>query len=434
MKKWFVLACAVALSWNTLPAQVEAAADIPVPEEDVAYDLDAISFAVPGSSQSRLDVFVQVSYENLAFVLKDDQYTASYEMTIAVHDSTQRLVSEKLWTENVKATSFDESVSPQAHSLSQRSFELAPGKYYINTILRDNETKIAKRLVREIRVPEFAHQQFALSDIMLVRKITTSGERRSIVPSVSPNVGNLTDGFYLFFEAYNEIKEDSIKFRSVVLDEKKEVKLTVDTVQWIAMGRNQVFVKMDNSQLPIGDYTVFVQPFLVKGDSLVTSTSLATTSRAFVIRWRGLPRGVNSLDVAVEQLSYIAKEKELDHIKEAKTPEEKQRRFIEFWKTKDTNPNTTRNEKMEEHYARVEYANKQFKHYVDGWRTDMGMVYIMFGSPNNVDRHPFDIDSKPYEVWSYYDINHQFIFIDETGFGDYRLTTPIWDIWQRRGN
>jgi GWxTD domain-containing protein len=107
---------------------------------------------------------------------------------------------------------------------------------------------------------------------------------------------------------------------------------------------------------------------------------------------------------------------------------------MEFWKARDPNPNTPRNEKMEEHYARVEFANKHFKHYLDGWRTDMGMVYIIFGPPNNVERHPFDIDAKPYEIWSYYELNHQFIFVDQTGFGDYRLTTPIWDVWQRPRN
>ena len=38
---------------------------------------------------------------------------------------------------------------------------------------------------------------------------------------------------------------------------------------------------------------------------------------------------------------------------------------------------------------------------------------------------------KPYEVWSYYDINQVFAFVDETGFGDYRLSTPLWEVWRR---
>lgn len=61
----------------------------------------------------------------------------------------------------------------------------------------------------------------------------------------------------------------------------------------------------------------------------------------------------------------------------------------------------------------------------------MGMVFILLGSPNNVERHPFDIDSKPYEVWSYYDYNRQVVFLDETGFGDYKLLSNIYDLLQR---
>jgi hypothetical protein len=70
---------------------------------------------------------------------------------------------------------------------------------------------------------------------------------------------------------------------------------------------------------------------------------------------------------------------------------------------------------------------------MEGWRSDRGMVYITLGPPNNIDRHPFDYDAKPYEIWEYYDMNQQFIFVDETGFGDYRLTTPMYgDMYRYR--
>jgi hypothetical protein len=61
----------------------------------------------------------------------------------------------------------------------------------------------------------------------------------------------------------------------------------------------------------------------------------------------------------------------------------------------------------------------------------MGMVFIILGAPSSVDRHPFEIDSKPYEIWYYYDFDRQIVFVDESGFGNYRLVTPIWDLVQR---
>jgi len=415
-------------------AQVELAQSTKK-EEQNPYFIDAMSFAVRDSRQSRLDVFVQIGYDKLSFVKRDDLYYASYEMTITVLDSQSRLVNEKLWTEEIKGVTFDQSVSQQLYSLVQRVFEVPPGRYYIATILRDNETKNAKRLTKQIDVPDYSTRDFSLSDIMLVRRLTIVGEKRTMIPSVSPNVGSLGEPFHIFLEAYNIQKDqDTVKFVVTVFDEAKNKKLQFDTLQTIDPVRSQVFLRIDHLTFPVGDYTIFVQAFPADYSGVGDEASLATTSRKFDVRWTGVPAGIKDLDLAISQIQYIAEPKDMDHINAATTPEEKQKRFLEFWKKKDPNPNTPRNEKMEEYYQRVEFANQNFKHYIDGWRTDMGMVFIIFGSPSNVDRHPFDIDSKPYEVWSYYELNHQFVFVDESGFGDYRLITPIWEVWRRPRN
>ena len=77
------------------------------------------------------------------------------------------------------------------------------------------------------------------------------------------------------------------------------------------------------------------------------------------------------------------------------------------------------------------FANQNYGHYLEGWRTDMGMIFVRFGSPDNIERHPFEYNVKPYEIWYYYQLNRQFIFVDETGFGDYRLRYPTTDLWGR---
>jgi GWxTD domain-containing protein len=191
-------------------------------------------------------------------------------------------------------------------------------------------------------------------------------------------------------------------------------------------------MRLVHTTLPLGDYVVTIRalpPDAPRGDY---SKAVAGASRPFIIRWKGLPQSTKDIDVAIEQLQYITKDDELTELKSANTVEEKQKKFIEFWKKRDPNPNTPRNEKMEDYYARVEYSNKHFSTYREGWRTDMGLVFIILGPPSNVERHPFEIDSKPYEVWSYYDINYQFVFLDQNGFGDYRLLSPLWEVYNRR--
>jgi GWxTD domain-containing protein len=112
-------------------------------------------------------------------------------------------------------------------------------------------------------------------------------------------------------------------------------------------------------------------------------------------------------------------------MEDGKDKTEKIKRFLEFWKKKDPSPNNEENEVFDEYFRRVAYANEHFSSYIEGWKSDRGMVFIMLGPPNNVDRHPFEYDSKPYEIWEYYNLNRSFVFLDQTGFGDYRLITPF---------
>jgi len=160
---------------------------------------------------------------------------------------------------------------------------------------------------------------------------------------------------------------------------------------------------------------------------------IASTLKSFNSRWVGVPSAINDLDKAVAQLIYIASSSEKSYIESAPNKEEKIKRYLEFWKKKNPNPHEEDNRVFDEYYRRINYANENFSHFMEGWRTDRGLVYITLGPPNNIDRHPFDYDAKPYEIWEYYEMNQQFVFMDETGFGDYRLITPMYgDMYRYR--
>lgn len=100
------------------------------------------------------------------------------------------------------------------------------------------------------------------------------------------------------------------------------------------------------------------------------------------------------LDELVEALAYIAFDDEIDAIRSAATTEEMKRRFDAFWGSLVPNRNLANN-LIELYYGRIEEANLFFTGYKDGWKTDMGMIYTIYGPPLYVDRR---IDS---ETWYY---------------------------------
>ncbi len=119
-------------------------------------------------------------------------------------------------------------------------------------------------------------------------------------------------------------------------------------------------------------------------------------------------------------LSYIAKWDELDKLKKA-PKEKREEEWNRFWIKQISEPVITTNISYSEFMERYNYSNKNFSGYKKGYRTDFGKIYIMYGKPDEIERHPFDKDSKPYEIWYYYSNNIHFIFVDVNGYGEYVL-------------
>lgn len=125
----------------------------------------------------------------------------------------------------------------------------------------------------------------------------------------------------------------------------------------------------------------------------------------------------------VAQLEYIATTNELNKLK--KSPVEMRDSLWQaFWKQYDPTPNTDYNEKEVEYFERIDYAEQHFSFGDKGWRSDRGRIYVKFGPPDEIQSRPYELSTKPYEIWLYYRINLRFIFYDRHGFGEYILINP----------
>ncbi len=134
-------------------------------------------------------------------------------------------------------------------------------------------------------------------------------------------------------------------------------------------------------------------------------------------------------------MKYILRNDERSKLN-VRSKEDKEELFYSLWKERDPTPQTERNELMEEYYERVSYVNEHFDGWQPGWETDRGMIYILFGPPDEIQRTNSSTSNSSlwndgtsinslYQIWSYYSISKQFVFRDQNGFGDYRLNTPF---------
>jgi len=133
---------------------------------------------------------------------------------------------------------------------------------------------------------------------------------------------------------------------------------------------------------------------------------------------------VEDLDREFEQSRYIAQANEVERYKKLQGVESKRKAMYEFWLSRDQEKATAINETKQEYFRRVAYTNAQYRTgFREGWKSDRGRVYIVYGPPDEIERHANELDVKPYEIWYYNSIQGgvQFVFGDRTGFSDYVL-------------
>jgi GWxTD domain-containing protein len=119
-------------------------------------------------------------------------------------------------------------------------------------------------------------------------------------------------------------------------------------------------------------------------------------------------------------LSFIGKWNEIEKIRKAENTE-REILWNDFWFKQQYHPEISSNVSYEEFLERYNYANKNFSGFKKGFLTDFGRIYIMYGKPDEIERHLFDNDSKPFEIWYYWSFGYEFLFVDERGYGDYTL-------------
>jgi len=383
----------------------------------IKYYQDFLNF-LGDNNKTRLDIFIQVPYNEVQFIKTGNGYEAAYTITISVYDpNKENLITEKIWNEKITTISFPQTTMEENFKLSYKSIELIPGRYFIRTALLDKDSSEEFSSENAFTIRDLAKEP-SISDLMLIAQRNVVEGNSKIIPNVSRDVVVDKTGIPFFFEIYADSVED-VNIEFTVADIDNNVQFQDSVLKHLQEGRNQVFHTINKFTLNLGKYLLGVYVRDLKGEMICFAT------KSFGSRWSGVPKSITDLGKAIDQLIYIANPDEIHKIENAKTNEDKAKYFMEFWKSKDPTPDSEDNRVFEEYYKRVAYANENFSNYTEGWRSDRGMVLILLGIPDNIDRHPFEYYSKPYEIWQYYDLNRSFTFLDETGFGDYRLTTPL---------
>lgn len=122
---------------------------------------------------------------------------------------------------------------------------------------------------------------------------------------------------------------------------------------------------------------------------------------------------VKTISSMVNSLRYISSRKEYERIQQSNYPKVG---LDEFWLDCGGSKDKAR-QLIKNYYRRVEEANRNFSSYAEGWKTDRGLVHVVFGNPNKIKKSVND------ETWIYGEENN----VSSVSFTFTQISSPHTD-------
>lgn len=179
-------------------------------------------------------------------------------------------------------------------------------------------------------------------------------------------------------------------------------------------GKYSLRLSVQNSPAQQKAFYVYQLPAL-SGEPAPTATSLAIAIEALTEK---------EVEEEFQKAKYLADKTEIYFFNQLKTAAAKKEYLKDFWNRRESGSAAETPRQRIDYLRRAQLADEYYSKYIKkGWRTDRGRVFILYGKPDEVERHPSEGIAKPYEIWYFYQIENgvQFVFVDRSGFGDYEL-------------
>ena len=94
----------------------------------------------------------------------------------------------------------------------------------------------------------------------------------------------------------------------------------------------------------------------------------------------------------IKPVLYMSTSSEIGELNQA---QDTKKAFDRYWLSMMSGNEEVAKKTIRAYFDRVEEANKLFTSYKEGWKTDKGMIYIVLGAPDRVQRN------REREVWVY---------------------------------
>lgn len=379
------------------------------------FDYEVASFPGKSADKSRTEMYIWVRNTHLQYIAEDTLYSARYQINLGVSDEKGQSILTRDETFRVTEIKYSTTIDPGVKEVQHFEFLLTPGDYTFKIRLLDLNSNRFRIQQREKKIRAFKLNQLEVSDVLFLNVASSDSIKpENILPSVRLPI---QEKIFVYSEIVSSADKNELKIESTLLQKegkegfrfsqnivpKNEITKILLEVNKESMfsGQNQLLLRVteNNQSKAIRKDVQFVS------GGMEISTDL-------------------SIDDKIAPLMYVTNGDDWKKLQNA-SDEDREELFNEFWAKRDPNPGSPENELFNEFYKRVESANRNFSFSrKDGWKTDRGRVFIVFGPPDRIEQStPSRYSQGNYEVWYYEDLREKFVFYDQYGFGEFRLVS-----------
>lgn len=370
-----------------------------------------------------LEVTADIVYGSLIYKSQDEEFTAQIRVEIQVRDvDSDQIIESEHFPHEIRQK--DKSVISRQDVLTlERTLTVKPGNYEVYfTVIDQNSGNQTTRRSRSF-IPDPSNNITALTSVrMLAKDLEGSADWSPVTTYDVPG------------------KIDSLKFIFQVTNNKDSEPLTINTKlsRYLAdttaarpmhypnlsqahlrnkgIDYNEEEVIQTNQRTLIEEGSILIEytfPRQQRGNYRFEVTADTKSddrlfkARDFGIKSTNYPSIQTAREMA-QPMIYLMNEREYNQMMAITDDDSLKNAIDRFWLKNIGNKNETR-QVIRMYYERVEEANKQFSNFKEGWKTDPGMMYILFGPPWYVTR------SLDRMLWSYsynrQDPEYNFYFI-----------------------
>ncbi|MEQ9090041.1 MAG: GWxTD domain-containing protein [Balneola sp.] len=374
------------------------------------------------SSDKNLLIAGEIVHSSLIYKFRENQFSAHLNVSIDVVDLAEKKAKNTppiTFPIEVTDVRTDILVSEGVKRF-KKLVPIEPGKYSISVSVTDLTSEKTTKTTKEVIIPNPNDGESFLTDIQLVGVLKQDDET-TYEDLVSYHISDKYDSLRFKFQANNKSRDDLIlRTRLLKFDSDTSVARSIGDRRYnsssiehlgityydeeLLESRRRVLVNQGNVSVFFNFANLGRGNYRLEVESTDPDGKLIYKARDFSIKSTNFPALID-IDEYAAPLVYLMRKKEHEELMSISDPKLMKMEMDKYW-LKGIENKAKASQIIELFYTRVELANKQFSNFKEGWKTDMGRAFILFGPPLYVDYqvagmrwiYPFDSGNRDVSI------------------------------------